>query len=111
MSSHNLCFRAKIKKNNVCPCKPQFYIIKVGFKGGQIIQACFRDGNALSRCVGASNWRQIKRLLMNIYKRVCIERVRKKTIYGGSVGCVVRLETRKSRVQPPPRLVTFFRGD
>ena len=23
------------KKNNVYPCKPQFYCIKVGFKGGQ----------------------------------------------------------------------------
>ena len=23
------------KKNNVYPCKPQFYNIKVGFKGGQ----------------------------------------------------------------------------
>ena len=29
----------------------------------------------------------------------------------GSVGCVVRLETRRSRVQPPPRSATFFRGD
>ena len=30
---------------------------------------------------------------------------------GGSVGCAVRLETRRSRVQPPPRSVTFFRQD
>ena len=30
---------------------------------------------------------------------------------GGSVGCVVRLETRRSRVQPPPRSATFFRRD
>ena len=30
---------------------------------------------------------------------------------GGSVGCAVRLETRRSRVQPPPRLATFFHGD
>ena len=29
---------------------------------------------------------------------------------GGSVGCAVRLETRRSRVQPPSS-VTFFRGD
>ena len=29
----------------------------------------------------------------------------------GSVGCAVRLETRRSRVQPPPRSATFFRGD
>ena len=30
---------------------------------------------------------------------------------GGSVGCAVRLETRRSRVQPLPRSATFFRGD
>ena len=33
---------------------------------------------------------------------------------GGSVGsvrCAVRLETRRSRVRPPPRSATFFRGD
>ena len=30
---------------------------------------------------------------------------------GGSVGCAVRMETRRSRVQPPPRSATFFRGD
>ena len=24
-------------------CKPQFYYIKVGFKGVKIIEACFRD--------------------------------------------------------------------
>ena len=30
---------------------------------------------------------------------------------GGSVGCAVRLETRRLRVQPPPRSATFFRED
>ena len=30
---------------------------------------------------------------------------------GGSVGCAVRLETRRSRVQHPLRSATFFRGD
>ena len=29
---------------------------------------------------------------------------------GGSVGCAVRLDTRRSRVQLPPRSATFFRG-
>ena len=28
---------------------------------------------------------------------------------GGSVGFAVRLKTRRSRVQPPPRSATFFR--
>ena len=32
------------KKNNVYPYKPQFYYIKVGFKGVKIILACFHDG-------------------------------------------------------------------
>ena len=36
-------FLSRYKKNNVYPCKPQFYYIKVGFKGVKIIQACFRD--------------------------------------------------------------------
>ena len=30
-------------KNNVYPCKPQFYYIKVVFKGVKIVAACFRD--------------------------------------------------------------------
>ena len=34
---------SKIRKNNVYPCKPQFYCIKVGFKGVKNIKACFRD--------------------------------------------------------------------
>ena len=31
------------KKNNVYPCKPQFFYIKVGFKAIKIMQAYFRD--------------------------------------------------------------------
>ena len=30
-------FSSRNKKNNVYPCKPQFYSIKVGFKGVKII--------------------------------------------------------------------------
>ena len=30
-------FFGRNKKNNVYPCKPQFYYIKVGFKGVKII--------------------------------------------------------------------------
>ena len=30
-------FLSRNKKNNVYPCKPQFYYIKVGFKGAKII--------------------------------------------------------------------------
>ena len=30
-------FLSRNKKNNVYPCKPQFYYIKVGFKGLKII--------------------------------------------------------------------------
>ena len=37
-------FFSRNKKNNVYPYKPQFYYIKVGFKGFKIIQVCFRDG-------------------------------------------------------------------
>ena len=41
-STHNLCFRAKIRKN-VYPCKPQFYYIKVGYKGVFVTRTCFHD--------------------------------------------------------------------
>ena len=42
MSTHNLCFEAKIRKI-VYPCKPQFYYIKVGCKGVFVTQTCFHD--------------------------------------------------------------------
>ena len=42
MSTHNLCLRAKIRKN-VYPCKPQFYYIKVGCKGVYITRTCYPD--------------------------------------------------------------------
>ena len=35
-------FQSK-NKNNVYPCKPQFYYIKVGFKGIKIMLTCFHD--------------------------------------------------------------------
>ena len=41
-STHNLCFRAKIRKN-VYPRKPQFCYIKVGCKGVHITQTCYPD--------------------------------------------------------------------
>ena len=41
-TTHNLCFRAKIKKN-VYPCKPQFYYTEVGCKGVYITRTCFHD--------------------------------------------------------------------
>ena len=36
-------FLSRNKKNNVYPCQPQFYYIKVGFKGVKIIYVCSRD--------------------------------------------------------------------
>ena len=49
------------------------------------------------------------------YGNVFLEQLEKISILvaglGGSVGCTVRLETRRSRVQPPPGSATFFRGD
>ena len=40
MSTHNLCFRAKIRKT-VYPCKPQFYYIKVTVRGVYITRTCY----------------------------------------------------------------------
>ena len=36
-------FLSRNKKINVYPCKPQFYCIKVWFKGVKTVKACFRD--------------------------------------------------------------------
>ena len=47
-STHNLCFRAEIRKN-VYPCKPQFYYIKVGCKGVYISRTCYHDEPILSQ--------------------------------------------------------------
>ena len=48
-------FLNRNKKNNVYPCKPQFYYIKVGFKGVKIIYmyVCFPDDfqNAQKRLI------------------------------------------------------------
>ena len=48
-------FLSRNKKNNVYPCKPQFYYIKVGFKGVKIIYACFRDDWGLNLALRISN--------------------------------------------------------
>ena len=40
-------FLSRNKENNVYPCKPQFYYIKVGFKGVKIIYVWFRDGSRI----------------------------------------------------------------
>ena len=50
-------FLSRNKKNNLYPCKPQFYYIKVGFKGVKIIQVCFRDvtRNSIPCCVSCSS--------------------------------------------------------
>ena len=54
-------FLSRNKTNNAYPCKPQFYYIKVGFKGVKIIQACFR--NRMKRCIFVLN-----KLLLKLYK-------------------------------------------
>ena len=36
-------FLSRNKKNNVYPCKAQFYYLKVGFKEVKIMYVCFRD--------------------------------------------------------------------
>ena len=42
MSTHNLCFCAKIR-NNAYPYKPQLYCINIGCKGVYITRTCFHD--------------------------------------------------------------------
>ena len=64
-------FLSRNKKNNVYPCKPQFYYIKVGFKGVKIIYACFRDAVEEGSKVNDHNWvnnQMCKRESMQILK-------------------------------------------
>ena len=56
-------FLSRNKKNNVYPCKPQFYYIKVD-KGVKIIEICYRDVNiwclralCSNFCLGSSHKR------------------------------------------------------
>ena len=46
-------FLSRNKANNVYPCEPQFYYIKVRFKGVKIIKVCFRDAKSASDCMDA----------------------------------------------------------
>ena len=48
-------FMSRQKKNNIYPCKPQFYYIKVGFEGVKFIWACFRDAKLNSKKNETSN--------------------------------------------------------
>ena len=54
---------SKSKKNNVHPRKPQFYYIKVRFKGVSIIQACFRNGKKATEshkyCHSCQKWTKL----------------------------------------------------
>ena len=68
-------FLSRNKTNNVYPCKPQFYYIKVGFKGVNIIVACFRDEFQVTNlansvedlyCGGPGRARILPRLFMSI---------------------------------------------
>ena len=52
-------FLSRKKKTNVYPCKPQFYYIKVGFKGVKFIKACFRDAEW-------SSWMRIRLLISRL---------------------------------------------
>ena len=48
MSTHNPCFRAKIRKN-VYPCTPPFYYIKVGCEGLYIPRTCLHDAQFIAQ--------------------------------------------------------------
>ena len=52
-------FLSRNKKNNVYPCKPQFYYIKVGFKRVKIIKVCFRDVSELQTTIAVFAERKI----------------------------------------------------
>ena len=60
MSTHNICFRAKIRKNKY-PCKPQYYYVKVGCKGVYITRTCLHDVQFSGHC---SHFKEDFRMLL-----------------------------------------------
>ena len=67
-STHNLCFKAKIRKN-VYTCKPHFYYIKVGCKWVFITLTCYDVGLILdSRLEGYSRYKYTQRTFYNFYR-------------------------------------------
>ena len=50
-------FLSRNKKNNLYPCKPQFYYIKVGLKRVNIIFACFRDEQLVGKLNKIHHWK------------------------------------------------------
>ena len=49
MNTHNLCFLSSNKKNNVYPCEPQFYYIKVGLWASKLYRYDFVMKPAITR--------------------------------------------------------------
>ena len=63
-----------------------------------------------------TNWQRMYKIIAiycqgTTFYQLCTGTTKLTAGLSGSVGCAVRLETRRSRVQPPPRSATFFRGD
>ena len=58
-------FLSRNKKNNVYPCKSQFYYIKVGFKGVKITKACFCDDYFIQIVTGRKSGTNI----MSVFKK------------------------------------------
>ena len=68
-------------------------------------------------------WRNLKKISNTVHQHLIFQKdgfhttcislspQMKRAGLGGSVGCAVRLETRRPQVQLPPRSATFFRGD
>ena len=65
-------FLSRNKKNNVYPCKPQFYYIKVGFKGGQHYIGMFSWWlQTVSQEVIKVYWKDINCKLKQIWLSYC----------------------------------------
>ena len=89
VSTHNICFCRVIRKICGYPLSWSYVEIEVSTLLGIICVKKFL--RACAKCVDSHHPAHAD--------------------LGGSVGCPVRLEIRRSQVQPPPRSATFFRGD
>ena len=60
-------YLSRNKKNNVYPCKPQFYYIKVGFKGSKLYRHVF----VMKTYVVGTHMKRLKKALLMSIHSVC----------------------------------------
>ena len=59
-------FLSRYRKNNIYPCKPQFYYIKVGFKGSKLYRHVFVMNFKHKKSIGCRAFAKCKKYIRQI---------------------------------------------